>query len=57
MFSSQIFQFGPNCSVINGPGTLNQRVWAPHRLASSLKQQTPITVSKSSIRGMVGMMM
>lgn len=29
----------------------------PHRLLSILKQQTPVTVSSSRIRGMVGMMM
>lgn len=29
----------------------------PHRRTISLKQQTPVTVSSSSMRGMVGMMM
>lgn len=29
-------------------------ILGPHRLTSSLKQQTPVTVINSSIRGMVG---
>lgn len=42
-------------------GGVKPFVWVchldPHRLTSSLKQQTPVTVTNSSMRGMVGMMM